>query len=432
MILTLEVTGEQAEDLGTGSRKVFDSIGGTIGRLPDNDWVFPDPYVSGRHALIRYLNGKFFVEDTSTNGVFINTPDNRLPRAQPHPLKTGDTIYIDAYRIHVSIEKPAASEKEKDDPFELLKARGKEARGKEARGKDARGKEERANLTVAMPPPVAEDDRTAAMGRSNSQEDSSLEWFDSEMDDDVKAAPRQAAAAIPPPAAPQPAKRSSPPQTRPTPPAPRDSVAAKPATPPAIDGDPMRALMAAAGIEGVEPSPELAQTLGAVLRVAVGGLMDVLRARERVKDDMRLRGTTFKPQHNNPLKFSANVDDAFHNLLVKQNAAYLSPPDAFDDALRDVRDHQAAIISAMRLAFESMLSHFDPARMQEDFDRQMKKGSILGVPAKLRYWDLYRDKYGELAKDGDASFRSLFAEEFAKAYEEQLERSQALARSRQK
>lgn len=59
----------------------------------------------------------------------------------------------------------------------------------------------------------------------------------------------------------------------------------------------------------------------------------------------------------------------------------------------------------------------------------MKKGSILGVPAKLRYWDLFRDKYGELAKDGDASFRALFAEEFAKAYEEQLE---ALARNRHK
>ena len=80
MILTLEVIGEQAEDLGAAGRKVFNAIGGTIGRLPDNDWVFPDPYVSGRHALIRYLNGKYFIEDTSTNGVFINSPDNRLSR----------------------------------------------------------------------------------------------------------------------------------------------------------------------------------------------------------------------------------------------------------------------------------------------------------------------------------------------------------------
>jgi type VI secretion system FHA domain protein len=191
-------------------------------------------------------------------------------------------------------------------------------------------------------------------------------------------------------------------------------------------------LLTAAGITEVQPSAELAQTLGAVLRVAVGGVMEALRGRERMKDDMRLRGTTFKAQDNNPLKFSANVDDAFHNLLVKHNAAYLSPPDAFEDALRDVRDHQAATIAAMRLAFESTLAHFDPNRMQEDFDRQLKKGSILGVPAKLRYWDMYRDTYGELAKDGDASFRTLFAEEFTKAYEEQLDRLRAAQRNRQK
>ena len=134
-----------------------------------------------------------------------------------------------------------------------------------------------------------------------------------------------------------------------------------------------------------------------------------------------MRGTSFKVADNNPLKFSANVDDAFHNLLVKHNPAYLSPTDACQEAFRDVRDHQAAFQAAMRLAFESMLSQFDPERMQEEFDRQMK-GAIIGVPGKLRYWDLYRDKYGELIKDAEAGFRDLFGEAFARAYEEQLER----------
>jgi type VI secretion system FHA domain protein len=409
MILTLEVSGAQAEDLGAGSRRVFNAIGGTIGRLPDNDWVFPDPYVSGRHALIRYLNGKFFVEDTSTNGVFINAPDNRLSRDQAHQLKSGDTIYIDAYRIQVSIERPAPSDKQQDDPFELLKSRARE---------------DRANRTVAMsPPPVAQDDRTAAMVRS--RDESNVEWVGIDMEN----ADTQAKVTPAPPEPQQPAKRASPAAARSVSPTPRLDTAAKSSVVPALEGDLLRAALSAAGIQGVEPTPELARTLGSVLRAAVAGLMDVLRGRERMKDDMRVRGTTFKPQDNNPLKFSANVDDAFHNLLVKQNAAYLSPPDAFEDALRDVREHQAAMTAAMRLTFEAMLAHFDPDQLQEDFDRQIKKGSILGGPAKLRYWDLFRDKYSELAKDGDASFRTLFAEEFAKAYEEQLG---VLGRNRQK
>ena len=67
-----------------------------------------------------------------------------------------------------------------------------------------------------------------------------------------------------------------------------------------------------------------------------------------------------------------------------------------------------------------------------NLDRQIKKGSILGVPAKLRYWDLYRDKYSDLAKDAQGAFRNLFGDAFAKAYEEQLERLQGLARGREK
>jgi type VI secretion system FHA domain protein len=191
-------------------------------------------------------------------------------------------------------------------------------------------------------------------------------------------------------------------------------------------------LLEAAGIGALPPDSDVAQTLGHVLRVALSGLMEVLRARERMKDDLRMRGTTFKAAHNNPLKFSANVDDAFHNLLVKHNPAYLKPADAVDDAFRDVRDHQAAFLTAMRMAFESMLAQFDPNRLEEDFDRHRSKGSILGVPAKLRYWDLYRDKYGELNKDAENAFRTMFGDAFAQAYEEQLERLKDSARRPEK
>jgi type VI secretion system FHA domain protein len=429
MILTLEVVGEQAEDLGAGSRKVFNAIGGTIGRLPDNDWVFPDPYVSGRHALIRYLNGKYFIEDTSTNGVFVNSPENRLSRTQGHQLRNGDLIFIDAYEIKVSIAKdPEASED--DDPFAQLRAR-------------MQGGGQRRAAPAA--PPTTEEERTVrlvARRKQNEAEvsdesgDHGTQWFG--MNDEVAQKPAAAEPAgrggrgkVEAPRPGEHAGRSA--RRVPTPPArPAGRAAAQPASTPRGEDAQLAALLEAAGIEGLDPSSKTAETLGEVLRIAVGGVMEVLRARERMKDELRMRGTTFKAAHNNPLKFSANVDDAFHNLLVKQNPAYLDPADAFDDAFQDVRDHQTAFLAAMRIAFESMFAQFDPNRLQEEFDRQMKKGSILGVPAKLKYWDLYRDKYGDLVKDSQTAFRSLFGDAFAKAYEEQLERLRALGRSRDK
>jgi len=417
MILTLEVIGEQADDLGAGGRKVFNAIGGTIGRLPDNDWVFPDPYVSGRHALIRYVSGKYFIEDTSTNGVFVNAPENRISRTESHQLHDGDVVYIDAYQIKVTIAKdPEAAER--DDPFAQLQARGKGGTRQ---------------IPPPRPPAANEEDRTAAMAKRPRRDDEPAEgtvWFGmSDMSSGPKPAlPARAA----PPASVRAPKRPAAAAAAAAAPAVRPVPSAPPRSSQSPDTAQLKALLDAAGIEGLDPSSEAAQTLGAMLRAAVGGMMEVLRARERMKDELRVRATTFKVANNNPLKFSANVDDAFHNLFVKRNPAYLDPAAAFEDAFRDVRDHQVAFQSAMRLAFESMLSQLDPNRLQDDFDRQIKKGSILGVPAKLRYWDLYRDKFSDLAKDAQGAFRTLFGDAFAKAYEEQLERLQGLARGRDK
>jgi type VI secretion system FHA domain protein len=159
--------------------------------------------------------------------------------------------------------------------------------------------------------------------------------------------------------------------------------------------------------------------------------MDVLQARQRIKSEFRMGMTTFKPADNNPLKFSANVDDALHNLLVKRNAAFLGPVEAFEDAFDDVRNHQMAMLAGLRVAFEAMLAEFDPDRLQEEFDRQLKKGALLSVPAKLRYWDLYQEKIRDMVRDPEVSFRELFGDEFAKAYEEQLRRLKAQGRPAQ-
>ena len=132
-------------------------------------------------------------------------------------------------------------------------------------------------------------------------------------------------------------------------------------------------MLAGAGLAGAGVTPELARDFGQILRVVVSGVMDVLQARQQIKEEFRMRMTHFRPADNNPLKFSANVEDALHNLLVKRNAAYLGPVEAFADAFEDLRNHQIAMLAGMRVAFESMLAEFDPDRLQEQFDRQLKR-----------------------------------------------------------
>jgi predicted component of type VI protein secretion system len=76
-----------------------------------------------------------------------------------------------------------------------------------------------------------------------------------------------------------------------------------------------------------------------------------------------------------------------------------------------------------------MLARFDPDRLQREFDLQ-KKGALLAVPAKLRYWDLYREKLRDMAQDPETAFQDLFGDEFASAYEEQMKRLKEQGRGR--
>jgi type VI secretion system FHA domain protein len=191
----------------------------------------------------------------------------------------------------------------------------------------------------------------------------------------------------------------------------------------------LSALLESAGINEGSLTPEIARDLGQIFRIIITGVMDVLKVRQQTKDQFGLGMTTFKKIDNNPLKFSADVEEALQRLFVRRpNAAYLGPVDAFEDAFEDMRNHQIAMLVGVRVAFEAMLSEFDPDHLQEQFDRT-KKAAIVSIPARLRYWDLYRDWIHDMVRDADTSFRELFGDEFARAYEEQLKKLKAQGRA---
>jgi type VI secretion system FHA domain protein len=112
MLLALSVVSEQGGTLGQAAYKIFDERGGSIGRITGNDWVLPDPqnFVSSRHARVSANAGVFFLEDTSSNGTFINAPDQLASRTEPQRLIDGDRLYIGDYEIIVQLIPSAPAE----------------------------------------------------------------------------------------------------------------------------------------------------------------------------------------------------------------------------------------------------------------------------------------------------------------------------------
>jgi len=106
MALRLSVVSDHRQLLGDRSSIVLGAAGATIGRAPSNDWVLPDPqrYVSARHARIAWRNGQYFVEDLSTNGVFVNEDEQPLGKDVARQLCSGDVLRVGEYQLVVAVE----------------------------------------------------------------------------------------------------------------------------------------------------------------------------------------------------------------------------------------------------------------------------------------------------------------------------------------
>lgn len=163
------------------------------------------------------------------------------------------------------------------------------------------------------------------------------------------------------------------------------------------------------------------QVVGEVVREMVSGLMQVLGSRSSIKNEFRMNVTTIQPVENNPLKFSANIDDALENMFIKQGNAYKKPVEAVQESFESIAEHQVAILAGIRAAFKGVIERFDPVLLEQRFAKH-KKSSLIPASQKAKNWEAYLEYYNELAGDIDNSFQYLFGDEFVQAYEEQLQK----------
>jgi type VI secretion system FHA domain protein len=188
-------------------------------------------------------------------------------------------------------------------------------------------------------------------------------------------------------------------------------------------------LLQGAGLPPQQISSEVLRDLGQALRVVVQGVMDVLHARTDIKTQFRLPITRVQSSLNNPLKLSPNVEAALYTLLVEKNSAYLPTSKSFEDAFRDIRHHQMALLGGVREAFDHMLATFDPERLETELDSGARRG-LLRMGGKSRFKEQYAVRFAALMSDRDGSFRRLFGDCFGEAYEKQLEQLKAAGRQR--
>jgi type VI secretion system protein len=459
MALKLRVISDHYKALGKRSSRLFGVTGGRIGRSQDNDWVLPDPdrYVSSHHCKVSFRAGQWVLEDTSTNGVFINGSDAPASTEGAYSLQDGDRLRLGDYEIIVSIDErndfPADASGQMPVPAKAKAAASKSATVAEDLGEEL-------DITDLLNDPLIQPStNTFDWGASAPA---------SAPSGNAQAKPAKPAAPIPvlTPMTAVPATASAKParnnslleaqqaeeadrtvaqskkgnnddwqmQTRPydrktmqaltnastlsriEPERPKRDGASS------LDGSGVDAFCRGAGID---PSALPADTQAALLTLAgqmvremILGLMEALKSRSDMKTRLRLNQTTIQPGENNPLKFSASVDEAVLKLLDPHGNRYLGPIEAIRDSFADLRMHQSSVVSAVQAATDELMSRIEPGELQERFDRGLKRGAILGAANKMKYWDLYVEFYQVLNQRNEQGLPGVFAEEFARTYAE--------------
>ena len=438
--LLLHVQDYRKQALADAPQARLGMAGGTLGRAEGNELVLDDPskFISRVHARVSWRDGCFYLADEGVNPSIVD--DRPLGPGMEAALGHGSRIVVGDYAILALLEVEAAADATMLQPLPLFEAppaplpaplppfeppapprpardlgptdalagaRILEARDEAEDALDPLGMNLFAPVQPAAPgqyaaPPYrgAESDHVAPELQVFAMPAAIPEGYDAMAD----LAPVQKPAPVP---APSPASAPAP-----------ASVSG--------DGDVvLDALLDGLGVpqlRGARPPEALAREVGQMLRVAVGGTIDVLMARALTKRDSRIDLTMIAPRANNPLKFFPDADTALAQMLGARLPGYLAPLEALEGAFDDLKAHELAVIAGMRAALGAVARRFDPARIEQRLAEPGRLDRLMPSSRKARLWDRLVETHAELARDADEDLQRLFGEKFSKAYEEQVER----------
>jgi type VI secretion system protein len=458
--------------------------------LPDSKRV-----LSGHHCEIEYRSGVFWLKDTSTNGVYINEAEDPAFTIGPIELQDGDRLRMGDYEVLVSLDSridflPSPSEQSATsshaeanlgaslDLQSLLSPRDAEASGslrmRNAFGmkipREERKTDDEAVLEDEPPQPPHSNDKPFASMATQPIRPSS---------------PAPPARAVPAaaPQSPTPSPGSGGTQPTSVPGAPPNGAAghgdgsadAAPVADWALKTRQItrqelaeavarrqgrieqrersvpfhqqagtwndlrsatQAFCRGAGIDASTLSHEAQAMLpllaGQLLREAVVGLTDILRARPETPGAATAAANgTPVGNSSNPLRTSTSIEQALQRLFESHGRLYGGPVDALRDVLQDIKDHDGAVQEASRAGLRTVLEQLAPGNIADQFEQGRARALAPGQDPRPKYWEHYGEFYRVLTQQSQDGLPHSFIEAFGRAYAQSRTELRAKRRGRE-
>ncbi|WP_053062548.1 type VI secretion system-associated FHA domain protein TagH [Photobacterium aquae] len=448
--------------------------GYVIGRSPQCDWCLPDHerVISSMHARIDCGSHGFTITDISTNGVFINRSVTPLGKDSSHTFRDGDFFAFGEYEFEVSIRESGTLNGDvlSEDSDLFNDHRGIEKNESNSKSSPIVPEEWDFGISTRQldPTPMAtpvnqqeeaEIDTLASNVSTSSEKDAPSAIISSNIEDSF-IAPRSVHShhneelAIPENWSAnllvEPTSNIQPQATEVSEPAAissevvgsrngsqqrtdeikiKDSPASQPVASMTTLSSNTSEQAIQAFIQGLGISNTMVPSehderwwfeLGTSMQYLMTGLMDALHHRTEFKQSNRLNQTLFKRQENNPLKFSASLEDAIHNLFNRKSASFLPAGRAIKEAFSDLDSHEQALLAGLDGTVSGMMKLLAPESIAMKTEEQAFWGRLNPARSKAQNWANYEAMYQRLNEDLQSASQSFYLDDFVKAYEAHL------------
>jgi type VI secretion system protein len=416
-MLRLRVVSDQRRSLAERSSAIFSVEGGTIGRSADNDWVLPDPlrYVSAHHARVQFRAGHFYLQDVSTNGVYVNDDMEPLGKrgSSGYRIENGDVLRMGDYHILAALERqneeqPAASAAVPTS-IHALRTLGRSTE------RDIGAKlnvEELLVPVIDLPAlPVSAYGQAVDSGRVQALAQPQRGGGSAVLSEPQAAATGDAAPI-------------------------GTSLArlAEAVSHPRNSGSFLSLEDAHTGLDafcrgaGIAPErlpPEaqgrLLHLAGRLFREALVGFKELERTRVETRNRYRIESPPPEQDDPRPSLEDSMVEDLAVELFLRHEGRRLDSVQWLRDTVAAARLHESAVAQATRAAFVEFLDRLDPAELEARFERAARRGKVRSAD-KAQYWELFTSFYRNLIEMPTDHLPHTFVEAFAAAYREALKK----------
>ena len=179
--------------------------------------------------------------------------------------------------------------------------------------------------------------------------------------------------------------------------------------------------MPAAAIAGRDAG-ELADEIGAVLRLTTQNLIQMAASRRQTKSAIRsAHHTLFRPTENNPLKFAASPEHAMEIMFGPPSPVHLKASAAVAEAFEEQKAHALLTFGAMQGALDALFEDLSPDKIDAALAQERGLGAVM-ASRKSRLWDAYAERWKALTKRADGRLNDAFMGLFAQAYDRLTEK----------